>query len=80
MKVEWIEVNKELPKNGQMVSIRFESSSMFIERVLFSEGRFWKKRIRRNVGHSYNPTHWAAIEKKKTARDLKEKEYGENKD
>ena len=72
---EWNEINKESPKNGQTVNIKFSDGSIK-ERILFSEGRFWKKRIRPNVGHTWEPIYWAVIEKKKTVGNiLKEKEY-----
>ncbi len=68
---EWIEINKELPKNGQTVNIKFSDGSIK-EQVLFSEGRFWKKRIRPNVGHTWEPIYWAVIEKKKIIRSISE--------
>ncbi len=73
---EWIEINKKLPEQGQVVSIKTGNDTI-IEQVLFSEGVFWKKRIRTNVGHTWSATHWAPIEKKKTMGNiLKEKENG----
>lgn len=63
-KKSWIEVKERLPREGQIVSIELECGTI-IGRVLFSRGRFWKKRIGENVGQTWNVAHWLPIEKEK---------------
>ena len=59
---EWISTLVQLPEEGQRVNIKTVSG--IVKNVLFQEGRFWKFRKSRNVGHIWNASFWQSIEPK----------------
>lgn len=59
---EWTSVLEQLPEEGQTVNIKTVSGT--VNSVLFQEGRFWKFRKSKNVGHTWNADKWQSIERK----------------
>ena len=63
---EWTKVADKLPREGKAVNIKV-AGEVIIRNVLFENGRFWKKRIGPNAGHTWAATEWAYPEKGKKA-------------
>ena len=76
---DWTRVADKLPREGKAVDIRMPSGQI-AGMVLFENGRFWKKRIGSNAGHSWNPVEWRYPDKKKGAIDVGEDETADNRE
>jgi len=63
---EWTKVADKLPRDGKAVDIKV-AGEVIIRNVLFDNGRFWKKRIGPNAGHTWAATEWMYPEKGKKA-------------
>lgn len=59
---EWINTLEQMPEEGQRVNIKTVSG--IVQNVLFQEGRFWKFRKSKNVGHTWDVSEWQSIERK----------------
>ena len=59
---EWIECSKKLPKEGQVVDVRF--AGIEAQQVLFQEGHFWQIRNGPNEGLTYTVSAWRPRQKK----------------
>ena len=68
---DWVKTGDKLPRDGKAVDIRL-GSGQIVGNVLFENGRFWKKRVGPNAGHTWSAVEWRYPEKK-GATDGKER-------
>lgn len=65
---DWVKVADKLPKEGKIVEIKAAGDAI-TRTALFSDGRFWKKRLGPNAGHVWNPMEWRYPEKAAKAKE-----------
>ena len=65
--MEWTNVSEKRPKNGQVVAIKIDKCVL---RVLYDNGRFWKKRVGKNAGQTWNPSQWMPMKEKIIEDDI----------